>query len=192
MPAMSSDESTPASTPEAIKELLDRKLENKFLVRKEIRRLPELLDPGEALVTACSGTYENHNGLLAVTDRRVLFVEEGMVRKKLEEFHYGRISSAQRSSGMLTATLTIITSGNKSTIKNIVPKVRADEIVTYISGRITGDIARSTASHVVEAEGGAVVDNPVAKIRQLAELRDAGVLSDEEFEAKKAELLKQI
>lgn len=34
--------------------------------------------------------------------------------------------------------------------------------------------------------------DPVEQLRKLGELRDAGVLSDDEFEAKKAELLGQI
>jgi hypothetical protein len=33
------------------------------------------------------------------------------------------------------------------------------------------------------------VSTPVEQLRQLAELRDAGILSEEEFAAKKAEIL---
>ena len=34
--------------------------------------------------------------------------------------------------------------------------------------------------------------SPLEQIKQLAELRDAGVISDEEFEAKKAELMARL
>ncbi len=44
---------------------------------------------------------------------------------------------------------------------------------------------------VAEVKGGAKVD-PVAKLKQLKELLDLGAITKEEFEAKKAELLKQI
>ncbi|MBF6621253.1 MAG: PH domain-containing protein [Patulibacter sp.] len=187
---------TPATTPEAIKALLNEKLDGKLLVRKEIRRLPELMDPGEALITACSGIYEGHNGLLALTDRRILFVDEGVVRSRLEEFHYSRISSAQRHSKLMSASVTFITSGNKATIKDIPSKDRADEIVSYVSRRITGDTERPTApqgapsaSAEETTESGG---DPLATIKQLTQLRDAGALSDTEFEAKKAELLGRI
>ncbi|MBF6620637.1 MAG: PH domain-containing protein [Patulibacter sp.] len=186
---------TPATTSEAIKTLLNEKLDGKLLVRKEIRRLPELMDPGEALITACSGTYESRNGLLAVTDRRVLFVDEGVVRSRLEEFHYCRISSAQRHSKLMSASVTFITSGNKATIKDILSKDRAEEIVSYVSRRITGDIERPTVPEPTSAAANGTADkgdNPLATIKRLAELRDAGVLSDAEFEAKKAEVLGRI
>lgn len=185
---------TPATTPEAIKALLREKLDGKLLVRKEIRRLPELMDPGEALTTACSGTYEGRNGLLAVTDRRILFVDEGVVRSRLEEFHYSRISSAQRHTKLMSASVTFITSGNKATIKDILSKDRAEEIVSYVSRRITGDTECASAPQAAPASGEATdaSDDPLATIKQLADLRDAGALSDAEFEAKKAELLGRI
>lgn len=182
-------------TPEGIKALLNEKLDGKLLVRKEIRRLPELMDPGEALITACSGTYEGRSGLLALTDRRILFVDEGMVRSRLEEFHYGRISSAQRHSKMMSASVTFITSGNKATIKDILSKDRAEEIVSYVSRRITGDVDRPTAPEPATAapdDAANADDDPLATIKRLAELRDAGVLSEAEFEAKKVVLLKRI
>jgi hypothetical protein len=36
------------------------------------------------------------------------------------------------------------------------------------------------------------LESPITKIKQLAELRDAGIVTPEEFEAKKAELLSQV
>lgn len=186
---------TPATTAEAIKALLNEKLDGKLLVRKEIRRLPELMDPGEALITACSGTYEGRSGLLALTDRRILFVDEGVVRSRLEEFHYSRISSAQRHSKLMSASVTFITSGNKATIKDILSKDRADEIVSYVSRRITGDAERPIAPETTSAapnDAADTDDDPLATIKRLAELRDAGALSEAEFEAKKAELLNRI
>lgn len=186
---------TPATTPEAIRALLNEKLDGKLLVRKEIRRLPELMDPGEALITACSGTYEGRSGLLALTDRRILFVDEGMVRSRLEEFHYSRISSAQRHSKLMSASVTFITSGNKATIKDILSKDRAEEIVSYVSRRITGDAERPTAPEPTSAAPDDAVntdDDPLATIKRLSELRDAGALSEAEFEAKKTELLNRI
>lgn len=42
------------------------------------------------------------------------------------------------------------------------------------------------------AEAAAPVRDPIEALKQLGELKAAGVLTDEEFEAKKAELLQQI
>jgi len=74
------------------------------------------------------------------------------------------------------------------------PKERAQEIAGYVSKRISGDITRPAAPAVAapapaEAPAG---PSPIEQLKQLGELRDAGVLTDGEFEAKKAELLKRV
>jgi large subunit ribosomal protein L7/L12 len=51
----------------------------------------------------------------------------------------------------------------------------------------------TTESELERAEPGVGLrDDPLDQLRKLGELRDAGVLTDEEFEAKKAELLGRI
>jgi Short C-terminal domain/Protein of unknown function (DUF3592) len=50
-------------------------------------------------------------------------------------------------------------------------------------------VAAAQASAPAPAAAAAAGPDPIEQIKKLAELRDAGVLSDAEFEAKKAELL---
>ena len=52
--------------------------------------------------------------------------------------------------------------------------------------------AAQTPDTDVMTNAGANHGEPVEQLRQLGELRDAGVLTDVEFEAKKAELLSRI
>jgi hypothetical protein len=61
---------------QAVEQVLNAKLRNRALVRKETKRLTDNLAVDEQLVTAANGMYEDHTGLLAVTDRRLLFVDE--------------------------------------------------------------------------------------------------------------------
>jgi hypothetical protein len=42
------------------------------------------------------------------------------------------------------------------------------------------------------AKAGAAADDPAAKLKKLGEMRDAGLITNEEFEAKKAELLAEM
>ncbi len=58
-----------------------------------------------------------------------------------------------------------------------------------VSGRIA--TRQATAAKVAHARGtpGTLTDEVVDQLKKLAELRDAGVLSDKEFAAKKAKLL---
>jgi hypothetical protein len=117
-----------------------------------------------------------------------MFVEEGMVRSRLEDFPYGRVSSVQSEKGMLFGKLIIFASGNKAEIKNVAPKDRATEIGDYVRTRIA-ESSQSSASPVAPT---AASDDPYEALRKLGELRDVGVISLEEFEEKKAALLQRI
>jgi hypothetical protein len=178
---------------QAIEKILADKLRNKFLVRKEIKRLTDYLALDEELITAASGMYEDHTGLLAVTDRRLLFLDEGIVRKRQEEFHYSRISSAQWKPGMVMAEVKIFASSNVAVIGHIAPKERAQEIAGYISRRIAeGSTSQQSAAESVASDSSAVKADPIEQIRRLAELRDLGAITADEFEAKKTQLLGQL
>jgi Short C-terminal domain len=59
-------------------------------------------------------------------------------------------------------------------------------LVSAVKRRVTGEPPASPASSPSTA------DDPVEKIRELARLRDEGLLTEDEFQTKKAELLGQI
>ncbi len=54
-----------------------------------------------------------------MTDRRLLFVQDGVMSKSTEDFPYSKLSSVQWNSGMLLGTLTVFASGNRAEIKNM-------------------------------------------------------------------------
>lgn len=161
----------------SIGELADHKLTKviRFAVAKELRKLPALLDDRESVVNLAQGTYDKHAGLVVVTDRRVMFVEEGlMFRSRLEDFPYDRIGSVQTENGFLHGKLTIFASGNKAAIEKVLPKERAKEVGDYVRARVCGGAVPS----------GDVLD----QLKKLGELRDAGILTPAEFEAKRGDL----
>jgi len=59
-----------------------------------------------------------------------------------------------------------------------------------LSNAIEVAASQSLTAHAADQRG--AEPDPVEQLRKLGELRDAGVLSDDEFEAKKAELLGRI
>lgn len=173
------------STEDQIAKLASAKLSMKIGVRKELARLPTMLGDREQVENLAGGRYDGRNGLVVLTDRRVMFVEEGMMRSKLEDFPYERVSSVQTEKTMMAGKLVIFVSGNKAVIDNVLPKERAVEIGDAIRARITS--APPTPS---TAEHAGVPSSSIAdELKKLAELRDAGVLSEDEFAAQKAKLL---
>ena len=87
---------------------------------------------------------------------------------------------------MRSGKVAIYATGNKAELKDIHPKARAVEIGDYVRVRIS---AASSSKVPVDDAPAAVADSPMEQLKKLAELKDAGVLTPEEFDAKKAELL---
>jgi hypothetical protein len=164
------------------------KMRSKFGANRELRKLPEHLWEGETVERITSGTYGSDagTGIVALTDRRIIFLKDGWMSKTSEDFPIEKISSVQWSSGLMLGTLTIFASGNKAEIKNM-QKVDGKEMADLVRSRLSGGAA-AVPSPAPEPAGNPIIQ----QIRELGELRDAGLLSEVEFEAKKAELLKRI
>lgn len=175
-------------------EKLAKKLNSKMLVRKELKKLPGMLHESEQVLNLVQGEYEGHQGLIVATDRRVMFINEGMVRSDREDFPYERISSVQCSTGMISGKLILFASGNKAEIANVMPKQQANTLADLIRHRIApGATEPPPAAAAPQQNGGAAAQPDVYdQLRKLGELRDAGVLTDEEFAAKKTLLLAEI
>ena len=169
-----------------IAELAQSKLNMRLGVRKELKKLIDKLGEGEEVVNLARGQYDGKTGLVVVTDRRILFTEQGMVRSRLEDFSYERVNSVQTEGSMMSGKLTIYSSGNKAVIERVMPKERVTEIGDYVRAKIGG--------------GGAAAPEPqkqaapdvMQQLQQLGQLRESGVLTDEEFEAKKTDLLSRL
>lgn len=169
-----------------IEQLANSKLKSRMGVKKELKTLPSHLSEGEQVLNLSSGMYDGANGLVVLTDRRVIFIEAGLGRSRFEDFGYDKITSVQTSSGMMFGELTIHASGNKAEMKNML-KDRAKEIGEYVRNQINAPAAVHTSGAPPVAAP--VTDDPADQIRKLAALRDEGLLTDEEFQAKKRDLL---
>jgi hypothetical protein len=159
---------------------------NRWPVRKSLKALPEIIADDEEVTTMGSGRYESSNGLVVVTDRRVVFVNVGFGHRRVEDFQFDRISSVQHDRGLMSGKVIITVAGNRAVIDNIAPKERADDIADLVRSRLaqpTTPVAPATPA--AEVAGVSVAD----EIRKLMELRDLGALSNEEFEEQKAKLL---
>jgi PH (Pleckstrin Homology) domain-containing protein/putative oligomerization/nucleic acid binding protein len=175
-----------AETEQTLEQLAQEKLSMAFMVRREMKKLPELLAESEDAVNLARGEYDGKEGLIVVTDRRVMFVEQGMIRHNFEDFPYDKVVSVKTESGLRSGKITIHSGGNKAELKDIHPKARVNEIGDYVRARIA---AESTPAPATGGADTGTIESPTEQLKKLAELRDAGIVTPEEFEAKKAELL---
>ncbi len=178
------------TTTEEIQELAEQKLQNRFGVRKELKTLHELLHEGETVLNLGSGVYGGGQGLVVVTDQRVIFYARSLGTSRREDFRFSKISSVQSETGMLGhGTLVIFASGNKAVIHSIYPKERAGEVGDYVRSRLAADSPAAAA----QGSGSAPTDADHAeRLRRLKSMLDEGLISAEEYEEKRSAILGEL
>jgi hypothetical protein len=148
--------------------------------KREINKLHEHLHDREVVRYIAQGTYDGKQGIVVLTDQRLLFVFHGLMSQAVEDFPLDQLSSVQTTAGVVTGDLTVHASGNRAVIKSIVkPDLK-----------LLGDALRERigAGKPVTAAPAAPVD-VADQLAKFAALRDQGVLTEEEFAAQKAKLL---
>ncbi|CAB4667063.1 unannotated protein [freshwater metagenome] len=146
------------------------------------------------------------NTFFVVTDRRVIF-RSGFISKKGVEIPLDRITNIDFSQGPIeraigAGDLDIQSAGRdgSSHFENVRhPDAVQQEIYLQMesreqnrSRRDAGDIARAInadASPAAPSAPQAAAPDAAEQLRKLADLRDEGVITPEEFETKKAEIL---
>ena len=155
-----------------------------FFGRKEINELPNILAPDEKVDHIVQGSYSNGQGILVSTNRRLLFIDKGLLYGlKVEDFPLDKISSIQYETGLLLGKIKIYTSGNMATIENIEKK----------STRSFCEFVRNKLSHPkTEPRENRPEINVLDQLEKLAKLKENGILSQEEFDEQKKKLLQKI
>ena len=148
--------------------------------RKEIRHLANILDRGEKVHAIGVGVLSTKIGIVALTDRRLLFFEKSPITEDLVDFSLNSIGAMSLGKKIGGETLTITHSGTSAFITTLGPG-QGDGIARKFH-ELKDKPATSTADTPR-------VSDPIEQIKRLSELRDKGILSEEEFQQQKAQLL---
>ncbi|MGW5052556.1 PH domain-containing protein [Actinokineospora sp. NPDC004072] len=158
---------------------------------REIKRLTNHLWEGESVRLMAAGRYGGGTGLVALTDRRLLFIMDGFTRQTIEDFPLDKISSVQWASGMVFGTLTVFASGNKAEIDQM-DKKDGKQISDTVRADLAGAAAPPPPPTSPSPSPTADTPDVYEQLRKLGELRDLGVLTPDEFNQKKQELLARL
>jgi len=152
-------------------------------VGKELKHLHEVINEGENILGHTRGFYDGNTWLICVTDRRLLFVDKGMVSgMKSTEIPLDSIGSVNYQTKALGGNITVSAAGSE---KHIGKMKKAD--VRDIANLISEATAKMKQQH--SAPAAAPVASAMDELKKLAELKEAGVLSEEEFNEQKEKLL---
>jgi Bacterial PH domain/Short C-terminal domain len=161
---------------------------------KLLNQAKEHMDEGEEVLAAILGSYETkkmgndwtRKGILAATDHRLVFYAKKMGGYDMEVFPYKGISSIEMGKGMTGHHIKFFASGNEVRLKWIDKGSDTPGFVNIVKEHMRAEHA--APAPVASGNAPDVAD----QIRKLGELRDQGLLTAEEFDTKKAELLARL
>ena len=158
-----------------------------------LKHLPEHLDPGEKVLASCFGAYETKslgqktvkNGILVVTEKRMLFYGKRTFGFDIETFSFDKITALEVGKDLMGKKITIKMSGNQSELKWI-NQGDPDSVVAQTR--------EAMAATTTKSQPQALPDKDVifSQIQKLAQLKQTGVITEAEFNAKKTELLERL
>lgn len=159
---------------------------SRFIGKWEINELPKILCEDEDILRLSDGVYNQGLGIVVATNKRVLFLNKGILSSQIEDFGYNKISSIQCNKGLALASLVIYTAGNKAVIDSM-----GKEDAQYFADCIRARISQGDSTSQIQQNGTPVgnTDDVVSKLERLAKLKEQGILTDEEFAQQKAKIL---
>lgn len=165
-------------------ELIAAKVFDLTFVKKEIKALPEVLDDTETIKYACSGVLDGHTWLVVCTNKRVIFLNKNMVfGMDQKEIPLSVINAVSYSKQLVSGTVSITNGANVTGIEKI--NAIAAPIMAKTIREQMAAIKSPTQSQTVVQSTPDVPD----EIRKYKQLLDDKIITQEEFDAKKKELL---
>lgn len=154
-----------------------------FWTRKEIRMLPKILDEHERIVALTSGMNNGKTWLAVCTTRRLVFLNCNMfIGLEQVQMPLDRVQSIDHQFTLFFGSISVFDGINMFSMRlirksAIMPFVKATEeaMYAYTHGRKTAPAASAP--------------DIAGQLGKLAELKEKGYLTDEEFQAQKRKLL---
>lgn len=176
----------------------------RIAVRRELSSLAGELEPGEAPITVSRGALSGRFGLIAVTDKRVIFLDKARLDSKSRSIpmrEIGWVASGVTPLGYGMLKIGPHRSDGKVLKIKVIPKERAGDIASAIEPFID-PIEIPEDAEFFEDDSDAAPAEPEAKpvaahppsvqIGKLHELREAGLITDEEFKKREAAILSEV
>jgi hypothetical protein len=158
-------------------------------IRRELRNLVARLDPGESVIELARVERAGHGCLLVLSDQRLLFLREGRIRNTVEEVPIRALTSVGSRRRLGNGALLVTVAGNAEVwpMTSGTHSERVSEAIRQVMRQHVVAVTQAASSEPLTAP--APMADPIAQLQKLGELRDAGILTDEEFAAKKASIL---
>ena len=175
-----------------------------FGAKKEIKRLPEYLEPDEVVFALTSGVMaqsETSNSfdfgantwLVVLTSDRFLFLDAAMLTNSVDtqSIRHDRVQAVSASQGWVLGKIMVDLGSRVLTIDNC--QKATVKVVADLANKWLKELSnRSNAPAVPPQAQATAEESPLDKLEKLAKLHSIGALSDDEFNAAKTKILASI
>lgn len=165
---------------------------NKAWGIKHFQLLIDNLMPNEKLASVFIGMHNyisatNHDKYWAfgITDKRIICAQKGFIGEKVQSIKWTNINDITLEKGLVLGVVEIDT--YKETVRVGVTKSDAQNIynaIMDVHDRLERQKLKASQPKPIQSN-----ENSFEKLKQLKELLDMGIITNDEFEAKKKQLL---
>ena len=159
--------------------------------------LYDILDEDEGIEALVGGTYRaeqdtsrtsKHKGVAVATDKRVIFLDKGVFGStEVSEMPFRSIEGITHSTGMMFGGVQITGIGRAGwRIEDVRPKESAKLFADSVRGLV--EAHHTKAARTADQKADSPMSAP-EELEKWAKLRNDGILTQEEFDAKKRQLL---
>lgn len=152
-----------------------------FLARREIKYLPEILKEEEKILYLTSGFLGKKRWVVVCTDHRIIFLSKGLFwRLGQIETPLEKINAIEQKCGFWFGEIAIRDSSNRIVLTKAKKKT-VKPFVAAVNQAIDGIRKKKPSA--------STADDIASQIERLAALMEKGLLTQEEFQKKKTQLL---
>lgn len=165
---------------------------NTFTTKKEINFLPQILTPNEKIKYMTSGFWDSNTWLITCTNKRVIFLDKGMFfGLKQKEIPLEKINSICQQRGIVFGKIEIWDGASRIVIENI-DKSTLQPMLDAIN--VAREELKQSYNTIQSCKSSIAVNKQDIpdQIRKLAILKEEGILTEDEFNKKKTELLAKL
>ena len=162
-----------------IKEMLSKSGSLILGTKKEVKELTNIINDDEIITYATSGVYDGHTWLVVSTNKRIIFLDKGMIFGVNQiEIPLSKVNAVKYKKGLFVGEIEIWDGASMFRVKSVLKKT----LIPFINA-VNNSIEEMKKTQ--KSPKLSVAD----EIMKFKRLLDEGAITQEEFDKKKKELL---
>jgi phage protein len=162
-----------------IKEMLSKSGSLILGTKKEVKELTNIINDDEIITYATSGVYDGHTWLVVSTNKRIIFLDKGMLFGVNQiEIPLSKVNAVKYKKGLFVGEIEIRDGASMFRVKSVLKKT----LIPFINA------VNNSIEEIKKTQNSPKL-SVADEIMKFKRLLDEGAITQEEFDKKKKELL---